>query len=163
MEMKDFVERCKKCDPRNDPDEAAELLASAAELGAAILKQREKYGKIPYKQIVDSYNEICGNVLPKVTKLTDKRKRSIKICISQGFSAEDLSSAFRSAASTPFLTGKNERNWTANFDFIIKPDNLQKILEGAYGSAAPVPQREHSYDLGKLVDLAMNTTPTLRK
>ena len=162
MEMKDFVERCKKCDPRNEPDEAAELLASAAELGAAILKQREKYSKIPYKQIVDSYNEICGNVLPKVTKLTDKRKRAIKTCISQGFSAEDLSSAFQSAVKTPFLTGKNERNWTANFDFIVKPDNLQKILEGVYGSA-PAACQKHSYDLGKLVDHAMNTTPTIRR
>ena len=161
--MKDFVERCKKCDPRNDPDEAAELLASAADLGAAILKQREKYGNINYQQVVDSYNEICGNVLPKVTKLTDKRKRAIKTCISQGFSAEDLSSAFRAAAGTPFLTGKNDRNWTANFDFIVKPDNLQKILEGVYSPAAPDPQREHSYDLNEIIDHAMNTTPTIRK
>ena len=67
------------------------------------------------------------------------------------------------SAGTPFLTGKNERNWTANFDFIVKPDNLQKILEGAYGSAAPEPKREHSYDLNRIMDHAMNTMPAIRR
>ncbi len=162
MEMKDFVERCKKCDPRTDPDEAAELLASAAELGAAILKQREKYGKIPYKQIVDSYNEICGNVMSHVNKITDKRKRSVKTCFSQGYTVDDFINAFRKAVETPFLLGNNKWNWVAGFDFIVKPDNLQKILEGVYGSDNAARQ-EHSYDLNRIMDHAMNTTPSIRR
>ncbi len=157
MDMQEFVQGCMECDPRSDPDRAYELLRAGAELGKAILKQREKSkAAIPYQQIADAYNVSCGKVLPRVTKLTDKRKRAIRTCMAQGFTAEDLYTAFNRAASTPFLTGKNERGWTANFDFIIKPDNLQKILEGAYGSAAPAaPAEDHSYNLDLLVSHAI--------
>lgn len=163
MDMQDFVTGCKECDPTSEPERAAELLRAGAELGEAILKKRMA-DKIDYAAVVDSYNTICGGRLPKVTKLTDKRKRSIKNCLAQ-FTAEDLSKAFKAAVNTPFLTGKNDRCWTANFDFIIKPDNIVKILEGAYGGAASVPSAapaaknvvgEHSYDLDLLLEHAMN-------
>lgn len=164
MDMQDFVTGCKECDPTSEPERAAELLRAGAELGEAILKKR-RTDKVDHAAIIDSYNAICGGRLPKVTKLTDKRKRSIKNCLAQGFTVNDLSRAFKAAVNTPFLTGKNDRCWTANFDFIIKPDNIVKILEGAYGGAAPAPSAapaaknvvgEHSYDLDLLLEHAMN-------
>lgn len=164
MDMQDFVTGCRECDPVSDPERAAELLRAGAELGEAILKKR-RTDKVDHAAVIDSYNAICGGRLPKVAKLTDKRKRSIKNCLAQGFTVNDLSRAFKAAANTPFLTGKNDRCWTANFDFIIKPDNIVKILEGAYGAAAPAPAAapatknvvgEHSYDLNKLLEHAMN-------
>lgn len=127
MDMQDFVTGCNECDPTSEPERAAELLRAGAELGEAILKKR-KADKTDYAAVVDSFNSICGGRLPKVTKLTDKRKRSIKNCLAQGFTVNDLSRAFKAAASTPFLIGKNDRCWTANFDFIIKPDNIVKYL-----------------------------------
>lgn len=159
MDMREFVSGCRDCDPRADPNRAAELLKAAAELGEAILKNWEKNSAVPYQQIIDAYNQNCGS-LPKATKLTDKRKRAIRTCAAQGFSVDDMREAFQKAASTPFLTGQNERGWRANFDFIIKPDNMQKILEGAYGSA--VPQGEHSYDLDLIMQHAMHNTPKIR-
>lgn len=135
MDMQEFVSGCRNCDPRTDPDRADELLRAAAELGEAILKKREKTVSVPYRQIIDAYNENCGK-LPKATKLTDKRRRAIRSCMAQGFTANEMCRAFKTAAATPFLTGANSRSWRANFDFIIKPDNMQKILEGAYGTAA---------------------------
>ena len=105
---------------------------------------------------MDDYNSICGTKLPRVTKLTDKRKRAIKTCIGQGFTADELKEAFQKASSVPFLTGKNEREWVANFDFIIKPDNLQKILEGVYGASE---QNQHSYDIDMMFEYALNHSP----
>lgn len=160
MDMKEFVEGCRACDPRAAPDRAAELLKYAVQLGEAILKKREKSAAIPYQQIMDAYNENCGK-LPKATKLTDKRKRAIRTCITQGFSIDEICEAARKAASTPFLTGAGERGWRANFDFIIKPDNMQKIIEGAYGSAAS--KDEHSYNLELYVQHAMTHTPQIKK
>ena len=154
--MQEFVKGCSECDPRKEPERADELLKAAAELGAAILKQRKKQKTdIPYQQIVNEYNRICGSAMPKVTKLTDKRKRSLKNCINQGFTVDDIYSAFNKAVSVPFLTGKNERNWTAGFDFIIKPDNLVKIIEGAYGDGTVKITGEHSYDLNIILEHAV--------
>lgn len=49
--MQEFVQGCKNCDPRTEPDRADELLKAAAELGEAILKQREKSKTtIPYPE-----------------------------------------------------------------------------------------------------------------
>lgn len=135
MDMQGFIEGCHNCDPRSDPDRAAELLKSAAELGEAILKKREKAASVPYRQIMEAYNDICCGKLPMAAKVTDKRKRAIRSCMAQGFDFTEMCEAFKKAASTPFLTGKNDRRWRANFDFIIKADNMQKILEGAYGTA----------------------------
>lgn len=159
MDMQEFVSGCQSCDPRTDPERAEELLKAAAELGEAILKNREKNASVPYQQIIDAYNQNCSK-LPKATKLTDKRKRAIRTCMAQGFTVDEICEAFLKAASTPFLTGENDRFWRANFDFVIKPDNMQKILEGAYGSAAP--QGEHSYDLDLIMQHAMNNTPKIR-
>lgn len=160
MEMWEFVEGCRTCDPRAEPDRAGELLKAAVQLGEAILKSREKSAAIPYQQIIDVYNANCGK-LPKATKLTDKRRRAIRACITQGFSVDEICAAVRKAASTPFLTGAGERGWRANFDFIIKPDNMQKIIEDAYGLADK--QSEHSYDLDLFIQHAMTNTPKIKK
>lgn len=161
MDMQEFVSGCRSCDPRTDPDRASELLKAAAELGATILIKREKNSAVPYQQVIDAYNENCGK-LPKATKLTDKRKRAIRSCMAQGFSIDDMREAFRKAASTPFLTGKNERGWRASFDFIIKPDNMQKILEGVYGTA--VPQNDPpSYDLDLYMQHVLYNTPKIKQ
>ena len=159
MDMREFVSGCRSCDPRTDPDRAGELLKAAAELGEAILKKREKNSAVPYQQIIDSYNQNCGK-LPKATKLTEKRKRAIRSCLAQGFTVEEICEAFQKAASTPFLTGENDRCWRANFDFIIKPDNMQKIIEGVYGSADP--QGDHSYNLDLILQHALYDTPKIK-
>ena len=39
---------------------------------------------------------------------------------------------FQNAESSSFLNGKNDRNWTATFDWLIKDGNMAKVLEGNY-------------------------------
>ena len=38
-----------------------------------------------------------------------------------------------------FLSGKNGKWYGCNFDWILKPENLKKILSGAYDNPAPKP------------------------
>ena len=44
----------------------------------------------------------------------------------------DFKQALEKAQSSDFLRGKNARNWTANFDWMIKDANIAKILDGNY-------------------------------
>ena len=76
------------------------------------------------------YHEICTS-LPKVRSLTDKRKKAIKTLLSK-ISLEEIKEAFEKVESTPFLKGENDRGWKATIDFLVKHDNLVKILEGFY-------------------------------
>jgi hypothetical protein len=43
--------------------------------------------------------------------------------------------AFLRADKSTFLTGGGPRGWRAPFDFFLKPENLAKVLEGAYDDA----------------------------
>lgn len=83
-----------------------------------------------YIGIKDAYNTLCPS-LPAIKTLSDARKRSIKARLNT-YTVDDLHEAFRLAEESDFLKGKNDRNWTANFDWIIKDANLAKILDGNY-------------------------------
>lgn len=87
-------------------------------------------GKIDYQIIVDIYHYRCPS-LPKVTKITDARKKLINARL-KDYSEKELEKAFMLAEESDFLTGRSGK-WTgANFDWIMNTNNIVKILEGNY-------------------------------
>ena len=40
--------------------------------------------------------------------------------------------AIEIVSESKFLQGKNDRGWTADFDWVFKPTNFTKIIEGKY-------------------------------
>lgn len=87
--------------------------------------------------IVEQYNSIC-TALPKVRDLTEPRKKAIKSALKR-LGQEGLIELFRRTAASAFLCGK-KGGWKASFDWILKPANLTKILEGNFDNAAPTSQ-----------------------
>ena len=79
--------------------------------------------------IVSIFNETCLS-LPKVVKVTDSRKKTINARLNE-HSIEDIEAVFRKAEASDFLTGK-KTNWSADFDWLMKPNNFVKVLEGNY-------------------------------
>lgn len=86
---------------------------------------------IEYQEIVDLYNSICAS-FPKLTKLSDKRKKTIRARINQGYSFYDFKRLFELAEGSRFLRGGNDRNWRATFDWMIADANMAKVLDGNY-------------------------------
>ena len=95
-----------------------------------ITEKAEKKPKVSYQQIVDKYNEICKS-LPKVMKLSDTRRKAINARLEK-FSLEEIITVFEKAEQSNFLKGANNRNWKADFDWIMSDRNMAKILEGKY-------------------------------
>lgn len=87
-------------------------------------------GRIDYNGIKDAYNTLCPS-LPAVRYLSDARKKAIKARLNS-YSEDDLIEAFKKTEASEFLKGQNDRNWQANFDWIMKDSNLAKILDGKY-------------------------------
>jgi predicted phage replisome organizer len=83
-----------------------------------------------YQQIVSMFHQICVSY-PKVTKLSDKRKKAISARL-KTYTIDEIKSAFEKAERSSFLKGRNNRNWSANFDWIMSDGNLAKILDGNY-------------------------------
>ena len=86
------------------------------------------------EDFASTWNRLCGN-LPKVRGLTASRRKKLQTRIRQGLTLELFEQAASQCASTPFLSGENQRKWVATFDWLIENDsNLNKVLEGSYGS-----------------------------
>ena len=99
------------------------------------------------QQVVDLYNAICTS-LPKVVRLTDKRRRAVRLIHDKGYTPEQLDEAFRRAQASSFCAGQNDRHWKADFDWLLNENNLVKVLEGKYDNpAAAKPPRKKAEEV----------------
>ena len=105
---------------------------------------KESREKVDYNGIKDAYNTICKS-LPKVKSLSDARRKAIKARLNT-YNADDLNEAFRKAEASDFLRGKNNRNWQANFDWILKDANIAKVLDGNYDNKRSCPPNKRDMD-----------------
>jgi hypothetical protein len=100
--------------------------------------------------------EQCG--LPKIAKLTAKRRSHLKARLSD-FGLDGWVRALASIPVSPFLSGKNDRGWRPDFDWLVNPTNLAKVIEGKYaGRAAPPVQQtaQGEYQARNPADFDMN-------
>lgn len=88
---------------------------------------------IPYQKIVNLYNDLCPK-LNRCMKVSDARERAVKARYSSGYTLEDFEKLFRLAGESRFLNGGNERNWRADFDWLVRDANMAKVLEGKYAN-----------------------------
>ena len=86
-----------------------------------------------YQQIADLYNDTCVS-FPRLKTLSDARKKAIKARL-KTYSIESFKEVFEKVEASDFLKGKNNRDWVATFDWIIKDSNMAKILDGNYDNA----------------------------
>lgn len=80
--------------------------------------------------IIKIFNELCIS-LPKVKTITETRKKAAKSIVKK-YSVEQIKEVFEKAESSDFLRGKNNRDWQANFDWLMKDSNFAKVLDGNY-------------------------------
>lgn len=107
-----------------------------------ISKDKGSKENIDYQQIADLYNETCVS-FPRLTKLSDSRKKAIRARLKQ-YSIDDFRRMFELAESSDFLKGKNDRNWSATFDWMVKDANMAKILDGNYQDKAEFKPHEET-------------------
>lgn len=115
-------------------------------------KEREV---IDYQRIINMYNETCVS-FPKLRTLSDSRKKAIKARLHSGYTYNDFETMFRKAEASDFLKGKNDRNWSATFDWLNKDSNMVKVLEGNYdnkGNSAPGNTRSGNRALNRLREM----------
>lgn len=93
-------------------------------------KENENRIVIDYEFIVESYHSLCPK-LNKVVVINDLRKGFINARVGE-FGIEKVISVLRLAGESDFLNGKNEKTWKADFEWILRPTNFIKILEGKY-------------------------------
>lgn len=96
--------------------------------------EKRKPVKFDYDEYLSTYNEIVGDRLPHAVEANEERQRKIRKLVNSlatknidGFRA--YVKAFM-AAARPFHFGDNDRDWVANFDYLLRPKVLVAIREG---------------------------------
>ena len=84
------------------------------------------------QHFLDTYHKYCTE-LPKVRRLTDKRKNAI-LKMRNKFTWDEIIQVFQNVKESDFLNGRNDRGWKADLDFILREDKFVAILEGKYNS-----------------------------
>lgn len=97
-------------------------------------REREEINKEKARQIADLFNSLCPS-FSKVEVISDSMKEDIAESI-QRYSEEGIKASFERAEKSSFLKGQNERKWKASFDWLIKAENIAKVLNGNYDDAA---------------------------
>lgn len=84
------------------------------------------------KEVLQDYNKICTSLSP-IIKATRSKKEAVILAIKSGYNRYDLMKAFETTEKSDFLCGRIVgATWKASFDWIIKPENVEKILNGNY-------------------------------
>lgn len=105
--------------------------------GVTIYTKGTSRGSVASLSLVfEGWNKNAENTtLPKCLVLSDKRRRALESRLRDEFFAENWRAALQKILKSEFLTGTNDRGWTASFDWFIQPDSVIRIMEGKYSKA----------------------------
>ena len=134
-------ENCKKSNRKSNRKSTPELELDIEkdidiEKDRKLEKEKARNNKDEFLRIVNLFNSICLSLTP-IKSITDERIRKIFLIQQQYGYDFDFEKFFKRVEKSDFLTGRNGRWYTAgekqaNFDWIMKLDNISKIQNGIY-------------------------------
>ena len=112
-------------------------------------KESNKAIKIIYSEYRDAFLKFCPS-LPKpedAENWSDGRRKRIR---DKKMTAEEMSAVFERIEKSDFLSGRNGKWSGCSLDWILKPENWKKIIEGNYDNRGPTtPEHKPSYDISE--------------
>lgn len=100
--------------------------------------------QIDYKKLIEFFNIETKGVFGEVRyPISSKRQDSIRARVRE-HGKEAFAEMVRKAANSEFLKGNNNRGFQATFDWVIRPSNFQKIIEGNYDNRNKENKRDNS-------------------
>lgn len=139
------VEREEEYPPYNSPQ------------GEVPPQESNESDKINYNALMDTFNKMFSGKLPEVTTMTDKRKKAIRARATER-GKEGIMTVFNNVSQSAFLLGHNNQNWRCDFDWIFRPTNFIKILEGNYNGTRISKNQQDSEQRKRDSVLAVATT-----
>lgn len=105
-------------------------------------------GESECAEVVSRFNSICVS-LNKVSGMTEPRRKAVQSAL-QAVGQEKITELFRKAEASDFLTKRNSSGWKAGFDWLMKPENYTKVLEGNYDNRNSAQTVQTDYTNGGL-------------
>lgn len=98
---------------------------------AATASPPSRLSPCPFKKIMELYHQICVSY-PRIEDIDGERKKAVAARWRKYGDIAVFERVFRIAQASSFMKGENGRNWSADFDWMMKATNMSKILEHKY-------------------------------
>lgn len=105
-------------------------------------KKNKKEKKEKKEKNTNTYPQYCLDIIerwngtvviqPKVLGMNKSRLLAIDAIYKDSQSTSLFEDVFAKVAKSEFLGGKNDNGWICTFDWVLKQENWQKIVEGNY-------------------------------
>ena len=112
--------------------------------GGARTREEEVANK-DFDEIISFFNQqMKGKGIQQVAIITLERRQAFERLMSQtGVNKDTLKQAIKNAAESDFLNGKGPKGWVASFDWMMIPQNFQKVLENNYRNKPVIQQVQY--------------------
>lgn len=84
------------------------------------------------QQVIEEWNKLNLQKIISIKSGT-ARYKMLNARVKE-YGIENILKAISSIENSAFLNGQNNRSWVITFDWFIKPNNFQKVLEGNYAN-----------------------------
>ena len=107
--------------------------------------REEEVANHDFDEIISFFNQqMKGKGIQPVAIITSERRQAFERLMSQtGVNKECVKQAIKNASESDFLNGKGPKGWVASFDWIMIPQNFQKVLENNYRNKPVIQQVQY--------------------
>lgn len=84
-----------------------------------------------------NHTMISPVAIPTIAKMTPKRKSMVNARVKE-FGINAVYQAISKASESSFLNGGGSKGFLADFDWVFRPNNFPKVLEGNYDDVKPI-------------------------
>jgi hypothetical protein len=107
--------------------------------------KEEKGDKISFAKLKGIWNSYAPPQCPRVYKI-DAGQRGVfaKARMQEFETTQDWVAIVKCIGDYPFLMGDNDRKWVADFDWLMKPMSIAKLLEGKYKGLGKNERKQHA-------------------
>lgn len=108
-------------------------------------RTREEVANKDFDEIISFFNQqMKGKGIQQVAIITSERRQAFERLMSQtGVNKECVKQAIKNASESDFLNGKGPKGWVASFDWMMIPQNFQKVLENNYRNKPVIQQVQY--------------------
>ena len=107
--------------------------------------REEEVANNDFDEIISFFNQqMKGKGIQPVAIITSERRQAFERLMSQtGVNKECVKQAIKNASESDFLNGKGPKGWVASFDWMMIPQNFQKVLENNYRNKPVIQQVQY--------------------
>ena len=107
------------------------------------------------EEIITRWNELEYFGVTSIRGIDGKRLDAVRARMKQ-YGKDCFFDAIDRIRESNFLQGRNDRGWTITFDWLIKPNNFPKVIEGNYNKKKNKPINQTAQELNDFYEMSSN-------